>query len=321
MVNMNDIFDKVWSEKYRPKSIDEMVLSDETKKFFSGKTEIPNLLFYGKPGTGKTTLAKILVNELAPYSYLYINASETNGIDMIRNDIKSFVSTKSMDGGKKIVILDEADGLSSAISGTGSSAQGALRNIMEESLDNVRFILTANYLNKITRPIQSRCTHFELTYDIKDVIKTMLRILKNENIPFVKEQLDGLKKLVKETYPDIRKCINRLQYCCSSGNFEYLQKKEDEEFASLIFEQICEEGISVESLSFKIRKLVLDNEDLFGNDYHMLMRQLFNVYVKNKQSAKSILYIADAMEKHNIVMDYEVNFFALIIRLVMEKKA
>jgi len=315
---MNNIFDKVWSEKYRPKTVDDMVISEEIKNFFLNKKDIPNLLFHGKPGTGKTTMAKILANDLAPYSHIYINASETNGIDMIRSDIKSFVSTKSLDGTKKIVILDEADGLSSASSGTGSSAQGALRNIMEEYLENVRFILTANYINKITRPIQSRCSHLELSYDIKDVLKRVIKITKSENIVIDKESLNDVKKLVRECYPDIRKTINKLQYCCNSGGFVYNNNKTENEFAVTLHEHIKNGEGNKEEICYNLRKYYLDNEDQFDNDYHNLMRNLFDVYIKNKESVKSVLYITDAMEKHNMVMDFEVNFFSLIIRLVSE---
>ena len=212
-----DLFNTVWSEKHRPKTVDDMVLSEELKEFFRDIKDIPNLLFYGKPGTGKTTMAKILANTISPDSYLYINASETNGIDVIRNEIKTFVTTRSFDGTRKIVILDEADGLSSATTGTGSSAQGALRNMMEEYLDNVRFILTANYPNKITKPLLSRCNHFEFKFDFKDVCLHLVKILKRENIPFKKEQTSELKLLVKKGFPDLRKCVNLLQMACSTG--------------------------------------------------------------------------------------------------------
>lgn len=319
---MKNLYDNVWSEKYRPKKVDDLVLSEDIRDFFSERKNIPNLLFFGKPGTGKTTMAKILANEISPDSYLYINASETNGIDVIRNEIKTFVSTKSMDGSKKTVILDEADGLSSASTGSGSSAQSALRNIMEEYLENVRFILTANYPNKITKPLKSRCTQIEFSYDIKDVLKRMIFILKSESIKITQENLPDLKKLVKDNFPDIRKCINSLQFSCKSGVFSYKEKIQDNSFVRVLYETIKEESPeSWQEQCFNIRKFILDNEDKFNNDYHDLMRKLFDIYCENHESPKKILIIVEAMEKHNIVMDLEVNAFAMFIKLIMEEKA
>lgn len=314
-----NFFDKIWTEKYRPKTIDDMVLKAETKAFFASLEDIPNLLFYGKPGTGKTTMAKILANKIAPDSYLYINASETNGIDVIRNEIKTFVSTKSIDGSKKIVILDEADGLSSATTGSGSSAQGALRNIMEEYLDTVRFILTANYPNKITKPLLSRCNHFEFSFDMNDVGRHLIKILKLEGIPFVKEDQVGLKILIKKNFPDLRRCIAQLQLSCSEGTFNYIEKVEDNEFVKSLYDLITEKDHNNSNLRcFEIRQFYLNNEDKFNNDYHELMRMLFDLYIAKKDGIRPILNITAHMEKHSVVMDVEVNFFALVIKLVTD---
>lgn len=314
-------YDKVWTEKYRPNDMSEMILSDDIKNYFTKLDEIPNVLFYGKPGSGKTTLAKILANKLSPDSYLYINASESNGIDVIRNDIKTFVSTRSIDGRKKIVILDEADGLSSATAGTGSSAQGALRNMMEEYSDNVRFILTANYVNKLMKPLLSRCIHFEFKTTKKDVVKFLIRILKKENIPVTQEHVPILKRIVDNNFPDIRRCVSVLQKQCASGVLEDSGETEGNEFVESLKELIEEDySGNLDSKCFMLREFYLNREDAFSADYHGLMRSLFDAWVADKKPASEILIITDHMFRHGNVMDVEVNFFALIIKLVKSSK-
>ena len=136
------MFNNLWVEKYRPKTIDEMVLSGENRAYFNTlKDEVPNLLFVGTPGIGKTTIAKIIVQDILKCQYLYINASDENGIDTIRSKVCGFSQTKSLDGSIKIVILDEADGIT-------IDGQRALRNTMEEYSSFTRFILTANYKHR-----------------------------------------------------------------------------------------------------------------------------------------------------------------------------
>ena len=148
---------QVWTEKYRPINIEDVILSEEEKNFFTSLKEIPNnLLLVGNPGIGKSTVAKILAKKFAPHSYMYINASEQGNIDTVRTLISEFISVSSIDGNGKVVILDEADGVSLV-------AQQALRSIMEEYLDSVKFILTANYRNKLIEALRSRCQEFSFT--------------------------------------------------------------------------------------------------------------------------------------------------------------
>ena len=176
---MTNQFGSLWIEKWRPKTLDEIVLSKDDREFFNSlkaKGEIPHLLFAGPAGVGKTTTAKVIIRDaLGEPNFLYLNASDENSIDVIRSKVVSFAQTKSFDGRMKIVLLDEVDGLS-------GPAQDALRNTIEEYSSNNRFIMTCNYLHKITRPIQSRCTIVNLLPPAEGIVGRISEILKAENI-------------------------------------------------------------------------------------------------------------------------------------------
>lgn len=293
---------QVWTEKYRPINIEDVILSEEEKNFFTSLKEIPNnLLLVGNPGIGKSTVAKILAKKFAPHSYMYINASEQGNIDTVRTLISEFISVSSIDGNGKVVILDEADGVSLA-------AQQALRSIMEEYLDSVKFILTANYRNKLIEALRSRCQEFSFTCSEKMVLTRIIQIIKSEKIVVPKESIENIKTLVKDFFPDIRKTINELQRCCISGTFVY-NKRNSNDFAREIKENL-KEGKDV----FEIRQKVVENTDKFGNDYHSLMKDLFHLYVRECNSIGSIL-ISEYMYRHSFVMDPEINFSALLFNL------
>lgn len=299
MLNLNSI----WVEKYRPTKFEDMVLSSQNRKYFLSLAEnkdIPHLLFCSKPGMGKTTAAKIIANHILQCQYIYINASDENGIDVIRNRIIDFAQTKSFDGNFKVIILDEFDGCT-------IQAQRALRNVMEEYAQFVRFILTANNKNNIIPAIQSRCISIDFEFEQKDVILRCLHILKNEGIEITKDDIINLAHLVKSYFPDIRKTINALQRICVNKKFEFnLDILNNFEFCDKLWEFINTKSI------IDLRKFLIENEDSFNRDFNHLLSDFLNyVYtiktIENDKKVDIILIITEFLYKSSFMMDLEIN--------------
>ena len=183
----------LWVEKYRPKILDDIILTEDNRTIFNelkAQKTVPNLLFSGPAGIGKTSLAKIIVQDILECQYLYINASDESGIDTIRTKVVSFSRTLSLDGQIKIIILDECDGLT-------QDAQRALRNVIEEYAAHTRFILTANYKHRVIPALQSRCQYFDLTPPLDLCIERVNYILEVENINIRDNQVSLIKKHIK----------------------------------------------------------------------------------------------------------------------------
>lgn len=301
---------KIWVEKYRPATIDELIVDEDIKsivKDFAKAEQIPNLLFVGSPGTGKTSLAKILVYDVLKCNYLYLNASDENGIDTIRTKVSNFSQTKSFDGKVKVVILDEADGIT-------AQGQQALRNLMESYSGYTRFILTANFKHKIITPLQSRCQSLNLKPSLEQAVKRCYHILKQENVDLEEDQKRKFVELIKNHFPDLRKTINELQKSVVDGKLVIKCTTIDNEFIKKIFEYIKTKKV------LDGRKFIIQNEDIFQNDYQTLLKQMLEyVYavegVDELKKKQMIAIIANHLYQSVFVIDQEINAFSCWIQL------
>jgi len=302
------MFDNLFVEKYRPKRLCDIILSptnERSFKEFAVKQEIPNLVFLGNPGIGKTSLAKILVNDVLGCQYLYINASDENGIDTIRNKVINFAQTKSIDGKIKVIILDEADALS-------VDAQRALRNTMEEFSGVTRFILTGNFKYKIIPALMSRCQSFDLTPPLDKVVVHCFTVLRKEGIKVSDQCKNKFVEFVKNIYPDIRRCINELQKYSIGGEL-ILPENTTDELCETLYSFISKKDVA------SLRKYLITNESLFNSDYINLLKSLFN-YIDQTESdvekrKMSLLTIAEHLYRSAFVADQEINCYAACISL------
>lgn len=300
----------LWSEKYRPKNIEDLVLCEDDKKIlgnFIKNDEIPNLLFYGNAGTGKTTTGKILINSLDAED-LFLNCAEV-GIDDVRSTISNFSKTKSFNGKKKIVFLDEIDSAS-------PDAQRGLRNLMEENSAYCRYILTSNYIHKVIVPLQSRCQTIQLSSPINLIVKRIKSILENEKVAINEDNKVRLVLLIKRLYPDIRKTINEVQKYCIDRILEIPNIAKVDEFVEKILDYLLSKKI------FELRKYIIENENDFKGDYNILMRSLFNEIsgsiderINETQKKMSLIAIGEYMYRSSFVVDPEINFYCLLLSL------
>jgi replication factor C small subunit len=304
------MFKDLYTEKYRPQVLDDIVLTKEEKDYFLSlkeKKEIPNLLFAGSPGTGKTSLAKIIVRDILDCQYLYINASDENGIDTIRSKVIGFSSTKSLDGKLKVVLFDECDALS-------LDSQKALRNVIEEYSENTRFIFTCNYLFKVIPALQSRCQIFSLTPPLNGVLNRVVHVLKQEGINVPEEEKGRLVELVRSGYPDLRRIINDIQKFSYTGTLT-IKDSNARNIADNVISKIKQKVNSIE-----LRKYVIEREQEFSGDYLHLLKEMFEVVFNDTSLTQDVqsnylLILSEGMYKDAIVVDKEINWFSTCLRL------
>jgi DNA polymerase III delta prime subunit len=299
----------LWVEKWRPRKISDCILPQSLKNTFQefvDKDDIPNMLLAGTAGTGKTTVARALCEELG-CDYIIINGSEESGIDVLRTKIKDFASTVSLAGKTKVVILDEADYLNP------NSTQPALRGFIEEFSRNCRFIFTCNYKNRIIPPLHSRTTviDFKLSKDDKPIMaskffRRMSDILKEEAVTFDPKVV---AEVLNKHFPDYRRVLNELQRYSSSGNIDagILANIGDANMKDLL--------ASLREKDFKkMRSWVVNNMD---NDPNMLFRKMYDTLLTEVvQVPQLVLLLADYQYKAAFVADAEINLVACLTEIM-----
>jgi replication factor C small subunit len=299
----------LWVERYRPDTLQGYVgnqsIVDKVKLYLENG-DVPHLLLYGNAGTGKTTLAKIIANNI-DCDLLYINASDENSVDTVREKIKSFSSTIGFRKWK-LVILDEADYMT-------PNGQAALRNLMETFSKTTRFILTCNYVEKIIDPIQSRCQVFAITPPTKkDVAIRVSQVLKTENVNF---EMNDLVAIINSSYPDIRRVLNTCQRQSINGELK-LDKQSliEANYMAKLLEMLASNE-DKKSKFQNIRQLLADSQ---VKDFSSLYRFLYDNLdsFATGHLAGSILIIAEAQYKDSLVVDKEINVMSMFVQLLNE---
>ena len=296
-------------EKYRPVNIDNYVGNESIKntvKKYINQNDIQNLLFYGPAGTGKTTLAKLIVKNI-DCDYLYINASDERGIETIRDKVAGFASTATFKS-IKVVILDEADFLT-------IMAQASLRNVIETFSRSTRFILTCNYVERIIDPIQSRCQTLKIVPPSKeDIIEHLVKILTKENISF---DSPDVISVVNSNYPDVRKMLNIIQMSTVDGgqNDLYLRIDKDVIVSSNYMNKVLDELKKTRPDWKSIRQIIINAN---VSDFEVFYRFLYenaSEYLNGKEGMVAI-YINEYSYQANFRIDKEINIMALISKLI-----
>jgi DNA polymerase III delta prime subunit len=299
----------LWVEKYRPDTLEGYVgnqsIVDKVKLYLENG-DVPHLLLYGNAGTGKTTLAKIISNNI-DCDLLYINASDENSVDTVREKIKNFSSTIGFRKWK-LVILDEADYMT-------PNGQAALRNLMETFSKTTRFILTCNYVEKIIDPIQSRCQVFAITPPTKkDVAVRITQVLKLENVAF---EMNDLVAIINSSYPDIRRILNTCQRQSINGELKLDKQSLIEANYMTKLLEILSSNEDKKTKFQNIRQLLADSQ---VKDFTSLYRFLYDNLdsFATGHLAGSILIIAEAQYKDSLVVDKEINVMSMFVQLLNE---
>jgi len=303
----------LWVEKYRPRKVSEAILPPDLKATFQKFVDdenIPNLLLTGRAGVGKTTVARAMLDEIGA-DYIVINGSMNGNIDTLRNDILNFASTVSFSGGRKYVILDEADYLNA------NSTQPALRNFMEQYSKNCGFILTCNFKNKLIEPLASRCSVIEFTVTKQDrpklaaaFYRRVMDILTHEK---VEAEPKAVANLIEHHFPDWRRVLNELQRYAATGKIDtgILTNFGDESFKSLMD--------NLKNRAFtNMRKWVAENSDI---DSAVFFRKLFDTaaeYLDTASVPQMILIIGEYQYKAAFVADQEINMTACLTEIMAE---
>ena len=297
----------LWTEKYRPSKLEDYVGNEHLKSKVAGYLEsgdIPHLLLYGKAGTGKTTLAKLIVNSV-DCDYMIINASDENNVDTVRNKVKNFASTIGFRQ-SKIIILDEFDYMT-------PNAQAILRNLMETFSKHCRFILTCNYVEKVIEPIQSRCQTFQIVPPTKkDVAIQISKILNSEGVKF---EVKDLVPIIDSAYPDIRKIINTCQLNSIKGELKVdTQNLLENDYKTKIIE-ILKSNDDKRNKYMKLRQTLVDSRATDFTELYTLLYDKVEEYAEGK-TANVILEISDGQRNAFLSIDKEIPTAATLIKIL-----
>ena len=302
----------LWVEKYAPQTIDDCILPSKLKEEFSSMETIPNMLFIGDAGVGKTTVATVLCETLN-IDVCFLNASLERSIDDVRNTIQTFASTTALFGDYKVLLLDEADNLT-------PDAQKALRALIEAHQNNCRFILTCNYPHKLIAPLRSRLQEYNFTFptdgkSLKNTfVKRLLEILSKEKVSISKEDIPTLQSLVSLTYPNWRKCIHQLQRVTASGSVDgNLVTQIEEEHISTLFALLKAKNFT------KMREWIAENfsQGVSDTDVVNLIYKEMKNYLKPQALPQCVLILADYQQKAAVAANTELNTVAMAIELMM----
>ena len=320
MENDNTSLTELWVDKYRPKTLDEYVLSDDIKKYFRSmieKKSLQNFSMISTPGSGKTTLMRILCNELDA-QVLFVPCATDGTVDVLRTKIQDFCNALSIEGKIKIVLLDEVD---SASAGGGNNFQQALRTLIEAAQDDTRFILSGNFLQKIIPPLLSRCPVIPLKFDKKDLLIHIKKILDAEKVKYTRDSVKAFIEEAFQYYPDVRRIVNYLQFCCSSGELVVNLNKVAESEKNELLDAIVDK-LKTSSSMLEVRKLYLAEKDKIS-DYVEFGSLLYKHVIDHGivVDLDGILKMTDLLFQLNTVIDKESGFFGLLTAVAkwMEK--
>lgn len=297
----------IWTERYRPDTLDGYIGNDVVRakiEQYITAQDIPHILFYGPPGTGKTTLSLMLVKNI-DCDYMFINASDERGIDTIRDKVKGFASTTGFKS-LKIVVLDEFDGVL-------PDAQRALRNLMEAHSSTTRFILTANYVERIIDPLISRAQVYKLVPPSKkDVAKKLVEILKKEGVAY---ETATVAQIVNAYYPDIRKCINTTQLQTRDGKLEVSVEELIGQDVKLKVVEVLTSNLPLKDKVTSVRKIVADAQVQDYSELYRVMYENVELYAPNK-IPQAVIAIAEGQFREGQVVDKEINFMATLYNIL-----
>jgi replication factor C small subunit len=292
-----------WVDKHKPKCLDDVIMDADTRDMFKGyleKGDICSMTLSGVAGIGKTTTARVLTDMLDNCDARYINASDENGIDTVRTKIRNIMDMQAIGGGLKVIILDEADGLT-------KDGQNCLRNMIETDLEDTRFILTCNDVSKVIDPITSRCPIINLSYTLKEATQRVFEILVEEGVDVAKHKNEALK-LVKQHFPDMRSTIHAVERAFSTGKYVDLEAKvltNGDTVIDYILENIKNH--------VSCRSYWLSMEGSFNNDYVKLGTMLMNRF----EDPTMLLYLGEKNYQLNVVKDKEIGFYQMVLAVKM----